>query len=108
MVERFARVFLEDDDRLALVGDAQAQQIVFRLGIIRQQGVDRAQGVVVDFLRVVLDPTRLRIVLLVIQRRLVEQAAIRREQQGFGRGGALINGQDRGHAMSNLVLSRES
>src|SRR2546423_10464606 len=83
VVQRLSRPALKDDDRFTLVRDAHAEQIV------EFEPPHRRQRVLPDLLGVMLDPTRLRINLAMIDRRLVEQLTGGVIEQGLRGGGAL-------------------
>src|SRR3954466_1025515 len=55
MVQWFTRRFIEDDERLALVGDADAEKVMDR-GVASEHGSNRGDRVVPDLLGIVLDP----------------------------------------------------
>ncbi|KAI1697211.1 hypothetical protein Ddc_19864 [Ditylenchus destructor] len=85
---------------LALVGDAQRLHVG---GLQRGLGEHLArhrQLRVPDFIGIVLDPARPRIVLAELPLRHRDDAALRIEHDGAGAGGALVQGQQIGHGLS--------
>jgi hypothetical protein len=66
MVERLAGTFLEDHHRLSLVRDAEAEDPACNRGVLLKEQSARFDGILIDLLRVMLNPPGLGIVLLML------------------------------------------
>ena len=67
---------IKHDDRLALIGQTQRYDLLTPGEVAAHQIGQHGEGVLPNFLRVMFDPTRLRIVLAVLPRLAVEGAAL--------------------------------
>src|SRR4051812_36799115 len=89
-IQRPAASPLKYHDCLPLVRDAQAGDLANSRRLTREQRTKRLHDVLPDFLRVMLDPARLWIVLPVIERFFIEQPPVRLEEQCLRGRGALV------------------
>src|SRR5437868_2972487 len=79
--ERLPGRAIKHHDRLALVRDAEARNVRDSRSLTSQQCLQGIEGVLPDFLRVVLDPTRLRIMRFVTSRLAIETVPLAVKQQ---------------------------
>jgi hypothetical protein len=97
VVQRLARTSLKDNYRFSLVRDAEAEDLLGDRAIPLKEQSARLEGILIDLLRVMLNPPGLRIVLLMLDRCLVNKLATGIKEQSFCRGGALVQGKDERH-----------
>src|SRR5262249_42857815 len=99
-MQRPARVALEDDDRLALICDADAREIAPMCRRTGEHLIGHGKCVEPDLFGVVLDPSGSRIHLAMLTARVAEYLTLQIEQQRFGRGRTLIDREQALHGSS--------
>jgi hypothetical protein len=90
MVERLAGTFLEDHHRLSLVRDAEAENFLGDGAVLLKQEPAGLDAILIDLLRVMLNPPGLGIMLLMLDGSLVDKLAAGIKEQSFCRGSALV------------------
>jgi len=89
-VQGFSGPSLKDHHRLALVADTEEGDLSAIFAAI-QNGLTNRQGVLENLLRVMLDESRPRIMLRMLTRLPVENAAGDIDYERLGSGGALVD-----------------
>ena len=95
--QRCARAAVEDDERLSLIGQAYAGELVEAVRLPPGDGSGHAADVFPDLRGVVLGPLRLRSMLGVRSRLTIDDRARVIEQHGLCGRGALVDGEEEGH-----------
>ena len=91
IVDRLARGLLPHDGGLALIGDADGREILELQIVLGQRAVDHILAALPDFHRIVLDPARLGVNLLVFFLIDAHHLALMIEDHEAGAGRALID-----------------
>src|SRR5690606_36745631 len=91
--ERLAGPFVPEDDGLALVGDADGDDLLRAAGLLHA-GTGAMEGEAPDLVRVMLDPAGAGIFLLQLLLDDADAFARRGEQHGAGRSGAFVEVED--------------
>ena len=89
IVQGFAGFTVEDEDRFALVRQAEEAD---GMAMLFHHLPEDGERVLPDFVRVVFDPAGLRVELAVLAAGPGEDFALRRKDERFGCGGALVKG----------------
>ena len=97
VVKGSPRFSVENDNGFALVGQAETGDGTEICPVTIDQRRQYPECVLPDFFGVVLDPSRLRVDLPMIERLCILHSTCFVEQDGFGRGGALVHGQNGRH-----------
>ena len=80
-----------------MVRDAEAEDFLGDAAILLKEQPARLDGILIDLLRVMLNPPGLRIVLLMLDGCLIDKLAAGIKEQSFRRGGALVESKDERH-----------
>ena len=95
VVEGAAGGAVEEDECFSLVGDGEAERMG-GVGMIFQGALDDGEGVAPEFFGVVFDAAGGGVMGGVVDGEAVEEVALEVVDEGFGRGSALVDGEDVG------------